>query len=145
MSDENDGFTVVVIDHDIRSNEKMVFCLKKNPSVSFVKCFHDADKALHFLTETPAESVFLSVRVLIDQGFDWLAYLLKMFNNFVAIVFILSPEHAELNKVIKASGFNFLQKPVDVFQLNNMINKIHDDRKTGLIEMSHNEMINKIH
>jgi two-component SAPR family response regulator len=144
MAVQGNILKVIVIDNDILSLERFSDYLRMNPFISLEEHFPDTGNVISYLNDKRVDIIFIGIQVLVDEGFYWLSQLLKTDNDFVGIVFILSPNDSYLNNAIRNSGIAFVTRPIDNFQLNELIKQLFIEWKIGFFRRKHQYLLSKI-
>ena len=116
-----DKIKAIVIDDEAEALTRMEYILDKFPEIEVLKYLADPTKAVMVAKQTKPDLVFVDVEMPNKSGFD----VVKDLRNAgykPHFIFVTAFNQYSI-KAIKAEAFDFLQKPVDIDELRETIER----------------------
>jgi two-component system, LytTR family, response regulator len=133
---------VVVIDDEPEVADLMQSLLEEIPGVSLVGVATDAFQGHKLIAQTQPDIAFLDIRMPGKSGLD-LAAELRAEKSSTKIVFVTAyDEHAI--KAIKLAAYDFLLKPVDPAELNELFDRYKSDQTESNVDQKLDHILKQL-
>jgi len=121
-------FNVVLVDDEAKARKSLSLILASYPDVRIVAEAANGQEALDMVAVHKPDIIFLDVKMPGMSGFDVLDKLYENGNKSVKVVFLTAYDEFAI-KAIKYAAFDYLLKPVDITELDSMLQRLKNDTK----------------
>jgi two-component system, LytTR family, response regulator len=134
----------LILDDEPKAVKNIMALLAPYKSIEIIGFANDAKAARQIMLNAQPDLIFLDINMPGENGFDFLESLTT--RNFQVI--FVTAHHEYALKALRANALDYLQKPIDIDELDNAIQKVekvYEQRKTSVDNTQLSNLVEMLH